>query len=190
MPPHQRVRCGLHGGLVQMPRHPMAGVKGEGVIHPGVEQVIAVRLGVGGVTGMELLRHRPGLQHADGGGQVGVQRRHQLFRRHPAVIMKIQRKAPGVYPRVGAGAALHIGAAAQHGLHGVLQRFAHRHAVGLHLKPRVVRALVGKPKQNVHANKNLVQTMIPRRIVRTTAQRTSSLPNFSTFSRVRPSPPW
>ena len=168
----------------------MAGVKGEGVIHPGVEQVITVRLGVGGVTGMERLRRRPGLQHTDGGGQVGVQRRHQLFRRHPAVIMKIQRKAPGVYPRVGAGAALHIGAAAQHGLHGVLQRFAHRHAVGLHLKPRVVRALVGKPKQNVHANKNLVQTMIPRRIVRTTAQRTSSLPNFSTFSRVRPSPPW
>ena len=46
---------------------------------------------------------------------------------------------------IGAGAALYIGAAAQHPLHGVLHSGADGRRIGLHLKPAVIRAFIGDP---------------------------------------------
>ena len=101
---------------------------------------------MGGVPGVKIRRHFADFQRADIRRQVGVERLHHLLCGDFSVIGKAQGKAAGVYPRVGAGAALDIGAAAQHRLHGILQHLADGQRVGLHLKARIIRALVGDPE--------------------------------------------
>ena len=51
--------CGgrLHGGQIQRRPDPVAGVKQKGIIHPRVQQVVVIGLGVGGVPRMKAVRH-------------------------------------------------------------------------------------------------------------------------------------
>ena len=117
-------RSGLHGGQVERGPYPVAGVVGERIIHPRVQNVVAVGLGVGGVTRVEAVRHGPDVHCAD------VRRR------------ETSRMDAGI----GAGAALDVGAAAEHRLHRVLQNRADRGRIWLDLEPGIAGALVGNPK--------------------------------------------
>ena len=100
---------------------------------------------MGGVAGVEVLGHGQNFQCADVRRQVGVERLHHLFRRDLASIAETKRETPRMNAGIGAGAALYIGAAAQHPLHGVLHSGADGRRIGLHLKPAVIRAFIGDP---------------------------------------------
>ena len=107
---------------------------------------VEIRFGVGRVPGMEILRHHPRRQHPDIRRQVLVEGQRQLFHRDAGVGVEIEHKAQRVDARVGAAAPLDIRAAAQHGLQPILKGLGHAPPVGLHLKPAVVGAIVGKGK--------------------------------------------
>ena len=188
------LRRSLHGFQVQGLCHPVAGIQREGIVDARIENVVAVGFFVGGVAGMESFRHRPDFQRPDIRRQMGVERGHDFFRRNFASIAEAERETPRMNARIGAGTALYIGAAAQRGLHGVLQNGADRGCVGLHLKPRVVRALIGDPQKVRHhtnpGTKKRVETMMASAMTSTTVQRRSVAVNRSCLSRVRPSPPW
>ena len=140
--------CGsrLHGGQIQRGPDPVAGVKQKGIIHPRVQQVVVIGLGVGGVPRMKAVRHRLDVHRAYIRRQMGVERWNKLLHRHPASIAEAERETPRMDARIGAGAALYIRPLAQHGLHGILQNGADCRCVGLHLKAGVVCTLVGDPK--------------------------------------------
>ena len=140
--------CGgrLHGGQIQRRPDPVAGVKQKGIIHPRVQQVVVIGLGVGGVTRMKAVRHGADVHRAYIRRQMGVERRDKLLHRHPASIAEAERETPRMDARISAGAALYIGPLAQHGLHGILQNGADCRCIGLHLKTCVVCTLVGDPK--------------------------------------------
>ena len=140
--------CGgrLHSGQIQRRPDPVAGVKQKGVIHPRVQQVVVVGLGVGCVPRMKAVRHRLDVHRAYIRRQMGIERRDKLLHRHLASIAEAERETPRMDARIRAGAALYIGPLAQHGLHGILQNGADCRRVGLHLKACVVCTLVGDPK--------------------------------------------
>ena len=98
---------------------------------------------MGRVPGVKLLGHHASRKHPDIRGQVLVEGQRQLFRRDAGVGVEIEHEAPGVDARVGAAAALDIGPGAQHRLQRILKGLRHAAAIGLHLKPAVVRAVVG-----------------------------------------------
>ena len=139
-------RSGLHGGQIERGPYPVAGVVGERIIHTRVQNVVAVGLGVGGVTRVEAVRHGPDVHCADVRRQVGVERGHDFLHRHFASIAEAERETSRMDAGIGAGAALYIGPLAQHGLHGILQNGADCRRIGLHLKACVVCTLVGDPK--------------------------------------------
>ena len=146
VPAHELLCCRLHSGFVQMPGHP--GVIGrikrriDGVVVDAVE----VGLGMGGVPGVEILRHRLCIQHPDVRRQMLVQRQRQLCRRDAGIGVEVEPEAQRMHPRIGAAAALDVGPGAQHRFQRVLKRSGHAAPVGLHLKAAVVRAVVGKGK--------------------------------------------
>ena len=191
---HELRRSGLHGRQVQRRGDPVAVFHREGVVDARIEDVVAVGLGVGGVTGVESRRDRLHGQGADVRRQMRVEGGHQLFRRDLPIVTETQRETPRMDAGIGAGAALYIGAAAQRRLHGVLQGRADRGGVGLHLEPRVAGAFVGDPQKPGHPShpgtKNRVATMTASASASTTAQRASEAVNRSCLRRVRPSPPW
>ena len=139
-------RSGLHGGQVERGPYPVAGVVGERIIHPRVQNVVAVGLGVGGVTRVEAVRHGPDVHCADVRRQVGVERGHDFLHRHFASIAEAERETPRMDAGIGAGAALDVGAAAEHSLHRVLQNRADRGRIWLDLEPGIAGALVAYPK--------------------------------------------
>ena len=76
---------------------------------------------MGGVTRVEAVRHGPDVHCADVRRQVGVERGHDFLHRHFASIAEAERETPRMDAGIGAGAALDVGAAAEHCLHRVLQ---------------------------------------------------------------------
>ena len=143
-------RSGLHGGQIERCPYPVAGVVGERIIHPRVQNVVAVGLGVGGVTRVEAVRHGADVHRADVRRQVGVERGHDFLHRHFASIAEAERETPRMDAGIGAGAALDVGAAAEHRLHRVLQNRADRGRIWLDLEPGIAGALVGNPKKIIH----------------------------------------
>ena len=143
---YELLRCRLHGSFVQPPGHPgvVGGVKGrvDGVIMDAVQ----VSLGMGGVPGVEVLRHGLRRQHPDIRRQMLVECQRQLLGRDVGIGMEVQPEAQRVHPGIGAAAALDIGAAAQHRFQRVLKGGRHAAPVGLHLKAAVICAVVGKGK--------------------------------------------
>ena len=109
-----------------------------------------VGFGVGGIAGVEIIRHLLRCQCPHIHGQAGVQRQRDALHRDAAIIMEVQGKPPGMHPGIGAGTALYIGPGAKHALHSILHHRTHRNPIGLHLKPRIICALVGKPEENIH----------------------------------------
>ena len=101
---------------------------------------------MGGVAGVEVLWHGLNFQRADIRRQMRVERLHHLFRRDLASIAETERETPRMDAGIGAGAALDVGAAAEHRLHRVLQNRADRGRIWLDLKPGIAGALVGNPK--------------------------------------------
>ena len=75
-----------------------------------------------------------------------VQRQRQLCCRDAGIGVEVEPEAQRMHPRIGAAAALDIGAAAQHGLQRILKGLGHAAAIGLHLKAAVIGAVVGKGK--------------------------------------------
>ena len=184
----------LHGLFIQGLGYPVGEFSIEGVIHRPVADAVTVGFGVGGVPGVEILRHLLGLHHPHIGGQVGVEGQRQAAQRHGPIITETERETARMNACVGAGTPLYIGAGPQHRFHGVLQHFADSQSVRLYLKPGVPGALVSQPQKYGHGrypqNSRVVDRMMPSSTVRARAHCTSSLPKCSTFSRVRPSPPW
>ena len=70
---------------------------------------VQVGLGMGGVPGVEVLRHSLRRKHPDIRRQMLVERQRQLLGRDAGVGVKIQPKAQRVHPGIGAAAALDIG---------------------------------------------------------------------------------
>ena len=70
---------------------------------------VQVGLGIGGVPGVEVLRHSLRRKHPDIRRQMLVERQRQLLWRDAGVGVKIQPKAQRVHPGIGAAAALDIG---------------------------------------------------------------------------------
>ena len=64
---------------------------------------------MGGVPGVEVLRHGLRRKHPDIRRQMLVERQRQLLWRDASVGVKIQPKAQRVHPGIGAAAALDIG---------------------------------------------------------------------------------
>ena len=89
---------------------------------------------MGGIAGVELLRHHPGAQHPDIRGQVLIDGQRQLFGWDTGLRMEVQRKAQRVDTGIGAAAPLDIGAAVKHRLQPILKGLGHAPPVGLHLK--------------------------------------------------------
>ena len=143
---HKPPGCRVHFGRVQPPGHPGIILLVKRRVDGAVVDAVEIRFGVGRVPGMEILRHHPRRQHPDIRRQVLVEGQRQLFHRDAGVGVEIEHKAQRVDARVGAAAPLDIRAAAQHGLQPILKSLGHAPPVGLHLKPAVVRAVVGKGK--------------------------------------------
>ena len=101
---------------------------------------------MGGVTRVEAVRHGPDVHCADVRRQVGVERGHDFLHRHFASIAEAERETPRMDAGIGAGAALDVGAAAEHRLHRVLQNRADRGRIWLDLEPGIAGALVAYPK--------------------------------------------
>ena len=80
------------------------------------------------------------------GGRCWLRASGSFFHRDAGVGVEIEHKAQRVDARVGAAAPLDIRAEAQHGLQPILKGLGHAPPVGLHLKPAVVGAIVGKGK--------------------------------------------
>ena len=97
-------RSGLHGGQIERGPYPVAGVVGERIIHPRVQNVVAVGLGVGGVTRVEAVRNGPDVHCADVRRQVGVERGHDFLHRHFASIAEAERETSRMDAGIGAGA--------------------------------------------------------------------------------------
>ena len=66
----------------------------ERIIHPCVQQIVVIGLGVGGVTRMKAVRHRLDVHRAYIRRQMGVERRDKLLHRHPASIAEAERETP------------------------------------------------------------------------------------------------
>ena len=143
---HKPPGCRVHFGRVQPPGHPGIILLVKRRVDGAVVDAVEIRFGVGRVPGMEILRHHPRRQHPDIRRQVLVEGQRQLFHRDAGVGVEIEHKAQRVDARVGAAAPLDIRAAAQHGLQPILKGLGHAPPVGLHLKPAVVGAIVGKGK--------------------------------------------
>ena len=71
-----------------------------------------------------------------------VQSQRQFFHWDPGVCVEVQREPQRMDTGIGAAAPLDVGAVPQYGFQCVLHRLRHAAAVGLHLKPAVVRAVV------------------------------------------------
>ena len=65
---------------------------------------------MGGVPGVEILRHGLRGQHPDIRRQMLVERQRQLCRRDAGIGMEVELEAQRVHPGIGAAAALDIGA--------------------------------------------------------------------------------
>ena len=108
--PHELLRRRLHGSFVQPPGHTgvVGGVKGrvDGVVMDAVQ----VGLGMGGVPGVEILRHGLRRKHPDIRRQMLVERQRQLLWRDAGIGVEIQPETQRVHPGIGAAAALDIGA--------------------------------------------------------------------------------
>ena len=106
---HELLRRRLHGSFVQPPGHPgvVGGVKGrvDGVIMDAVQ----IGLGMGGIPGVEVLRHSLRRQHPDIWRQMLVERQRQLLGRDTGIGMEVQPETQRVHPGIGAAAALDIG---------------------------------------------------------------------------------
>ena len=139
-------RSGLHGGQVERGPYPVAGVVGERIIHPCVQNVVVVGLGVGCVPRVEAVRHGADVHRADVRWQVGVERGHDFLHRHFASIAEAERETPRMDAGIGAGAALDVGALPEHRLHRVLQNRADRGRIWLDLEPGIAGAFVAYPK--------------------------------------------
>ena len=150
MPANKMGSRRLHGGKVQRAVDPVAGLIIKGIIHRAAPQAVVVGFGVGGIAGVEIIRHLLRCQCPHIHGQAGVQRQRDALHRDAAIIMEVQGKPPGMHPGIGAGTALYIGPGAKHALHSILHHRTHRNPIGLHLKPRIICALVGKPEENIH----------------------------------------
>ena len=109
-----------------------------------VVDAVQIGLGVGRIPGVEVLRHHPRRQHPDVRRQVLVQRQRQLFRRNAGVGVEVEPKAQRVHPGIRAAAALDVRPGTQHGFQRILKHGRYAAPVGLHLKPAVIRAIVGK----------------------------------------------
>ena len=140
---HELLRRRLHPCLVQMFRHTGIIRRIEWRINGVIVDAVKIGLGVGGIPGVEVLRHHPRRQHPDVRGQVLVQRQRQLFRWDAGVGVEIEHKAQRVHARVGAAAALDVGPSTKHRFQGILKRRGDTAPVGLHLESAVIRAVVG-----------------------------------------------
>ena len=143
---HKLFRRPLHGIHIQPPGHPGVIFFIKRRIDGVVVDAVQVGLGMGGIAGVELLRHHPGAQHPDIRGQVLVDGQRQLFGGDAGLRVEVQRKAQRVDTGIGAAAPLDIGAAVEHRFQPILKGLGHAPPVGLHLKAAVVGAVVGKGK--------------------------------------------
>ena len=141
---HELLRRRLHPHFVQMLRHPGVVGRVKGRVDGVVVDAVQIGLGVGRVPGVEVLRHHPRRQHPDVRRQVLVQRQRQLFRRDAGVGVEVEPKAQRVHPGIRAAAALDVRPGTQHGFQRILKHGRYAAPVGLHLKPAVIRAIVGK----------------------------------------------
>ena len=140
---HKILRRLLHLIGIQPPRHFGAIPRCKGRVDLAVVDAVEIGLGVGRIAGVEIVRHHPRFQRPDVRGQMLVQRQRQLCRRDAGVGVEVEHEAQRVDAGVGTAAALDVGPTAQHRLQGVLKRSSYAPPVGLHLKPAVVRAVVG-----------------------------------------------
>ena len=125
---------------------------------------------------------------------MGIEGQGKPVQWHFYLSMKVQHIVQGMYPAVGAGAALHIRAAAHHLFQGILEGLAYADPVGLNLKSAIVGAVKSQVQTDIHywspGTKKRVEKMIPKARKDTAPLMKSCRVNRRTFSRVRPSPPW
>lgn len=110
---------------------PVAGLIIKGIIHRAAPKAVVVGFGVGGIAGVEIIRHLLRCQCPHIHGQAGVQRQRDALHRDAAIIMEVQGKPPGMHSSIGARTALYIGPGAEHALHSILHHRTHRNPIGL-----------------------------------------------------------
>ena len=139
----------LHDALIQMPGIEPGPVHIEGILQPGIVDLIGIFLADAGADGIEVLIHLKGLRHHDIAGQMGIQGIGEPLHRDGRGGPEIRHIAPGVDPRVCAAAAGDVDAVAHHLGGSLFHGLCHRGQILLDLPAVVAGAEIGQKQGNV-----------------------------------------
>ena len=133
-----------HGLLVERKGVVIDGTPAKGRADGRAQDAVAVGLGGGVPTGVEVMRDLLHLQHPDAGGQETVERAQEVLRRDARAGLAVRHLAERVHARVGAPGAVEANLLAGDLLQGVHQRALDGGNVGLDLPAVELAAVVGE----------------------------------------------